>query len=61
MGRGNNSKSTVWKDSLHLESKVNVVRIVNFTASKNVFVMAGHVVRMREGRGVYIALVGQLK
>ena len=61
MGRGNNSKSTIWKDSLHLESKVNVVRIVNFTTSKNVVVMAWHVVSMREGRGVYIALVGKLK
>jgi len=61
VGRRNNPKSTIWKDSIHQESKVNVLRIVKFTASKNVFVMAVHVVRMREGKGVYIALVGKLK
>ena len=61
MGRRNNSKSTIWNESLHQDSKDNVVRIVKFTTSKNVVVMAGHVVRMREGRGVYIALVGKLK
>jgi len=61
VGRRNNSKSTIWNESLHQDSKDKVVRIVNFTTSKNVVVMAGHVVCMREGRGVYIALVGKLK
>jgi hypothetical protein len=41
VGRRNNSKSTNWNESLHQESKDTVVRIVNFTTSKNVVVLVG--------------------
>jgi hypothetical protein len=61
VGRENNSKPTIWNDSLHQDSKDNVVRIVNFATSKNLVVMSRHVIRKREGRGVYIVLVGKYK
>jgi RNase P/RNase MRP subunit p29 len=59
VGRGNNSKPTIGNGSLHQDSKDNVVRNANFAKSKSLVVKAVQVVRMREGRGAYMVLVGK--
>jgi hypothetical protein len=61
VGRENNSKPTIKNGSLHQGSKDNGVRTANFATSKYIVVKAGQVVRMREGSGVYMILVGKLK